>query len=360
MENIELDAERDIFNHVIKSFPYPTIVVNNQRVVKGYNNKFKEIFLNIERNHDLAFTIRNPTILDTTTKCINEKAELLSENIILLNPFRHFNVSFSSLYTIKYNIFYGVMLCFEDHTSQIKNEEIHKDFIANLSHELRSPLSSLMGFTETLQKDKVSIANQKKFLKIMSKEGLRMNRLINGLLSLSKIEAREYILPEENIDLLEIVNSTIAVFKNEGKKKNINIKLETNLDKLPNINGDRDEIIIVFRNLLENAILYSKNNTQVKINVLSDIRIPNSSISGIRIDIVNIGEYIPKTVIPRLTERFYRIDKSRTNYGGSGLGLSIVKHILNRHKGIISIESSEKSGNKFSVYLPTAGNVIKV
>ena len=249
----------------------------------------------------------------------------------------------------------SVALLFLDMTLQRNLEKVRRDFVANVSHELRSPLTSLAGFIETMLSDEVpDPAMRKRFLNIMDEEAKRMTRLIDDLLSLSRVEVDEHIIPENRINLIELLHSVGDSMINRAMKKNMNIQI-TQLDNVesravaPVIFGKHDEITEVFVNLLENAIKYGFDGSDVTLAITMVAQ------HHVRIDVINFGEGIEERHLPRLTERFYRIDKARSRQiGGTGLGLAIVKHIVNRHRGSLSITSTLGEKTRFSVDFPLA------
>ena len=247
------------------------------------------------------------------------------------------------------NNLFGVLLL--DMTLQRNLEKVRRDFVANVSHELRSPLTSLVGFIETLLSGSVNDEKDRnKFLKIMDEEAKRMNRLIDDILSLSKVETEEHITPNTTISLIDPIKHIISSINEKSLKEENKILIE-DLRSDPNkncfISGDIDEINQVFVNLLENAIKYGFDNT----NVI--VRIEQEKNKEIKVSVINNGEGIPDKYIDRLTERFFRVDKARSRkIGGTGLGLAIVKHILIKHRAQLSINSIPNQETNFSITFP--------
>ena len=249
---------------------------------------------------------------------------------------------------IEDNLFAILLL---DMTSQRNLEKVRRDFVANVSHELRSPLTSLVGFIETLLSGNVQDEETRnKFLKIMDEESKRMNRLIDDILSLSKVETEEHITPNTTISLIDPIKHIISSINEKGLKEENKILIDDLRDdpkKNCFISGDIDEINQVFVNLLENAIKYGFDNT----NVI--VRIEQEKNKEIKVSIINSGEGIPDKYIERLTERFFRVDKARSRkIGGTGLGLAIVKHILIKHRAQLSINSIPNQETNFSITFP--------
>jgi two-component system phosphate regulon sensor histidine kinase PhoR len=233
-------------------------------------------------------------------------------------------------------------------------ERMRADFVANVSHELRTPLTSLIGFIETLQGPASDDPPaQQRFLGIMAEQGARMNRLIDDLLSLSRIELTEHQSPSESVDLKALISGLVAGFEPRLAQRKSRIELRF-AEGLPTIAGDADQIAQVMQNLLDNAVKYGRDGSSIGLTVAlaqPGERWPKRA--GLTIAVADQGGGIPREHIPRLTERFYRVDKGRSRaVGGTGLGLAIVKHIVNRHRGQLAIESEVGVGTTVSVWLP--------
>ncbi len=230
------------------------------------------------------------------------------------------------------------------------SEQMRTDFVANASHELRTPLSTLLGFLETLQ-DEAAPADEgtrSRFLRIMFDEAKRMHRLVDDLISLSRIEAERFSLPRESVALLpliEEVRTTCGVLITE---KGSEIRVEDEIGE-PLVLGDRSQLLQLLQNLIVNALKYGAPNTPVT------VRFEEAGAEMLRMSVEDRGEGIAPEHLPRLTERFYRVDPSRSRaMGGTGLGLAIVKHIVGRHRGRLDIRSKLGEGTSVRVYLPLA------
>ena len=219
---------------------------------------------------------------------------------------------------------------------------------------MRTPLASLIGFTETLRGPAADDPPaQQRFLAIMAEQGGRMNRLIDDLLSLSRIELTEHQVPSERVDLAELVPRLTAGL--EPRLAQRRVELVTRIaEELPPVSGDADQMAQVLQNLLDNAVKYGREGGTVSLSVRRAEGAPRwPSRPGVEISVADQGAGIPAEHLPRLTERFYRVDKGRSRaVGGTGLGLAIVKHIVNRHRGQLSIESQVGVGTTVSVWLP--------
>ena len=236
----------------------------------------------------------------------------------------------------------------EDVTHIREAEQMRSDFVANVSHELRSPLTALYGFIETLQGPAKDDANaRERFLGLMETEAQRMARLIDDLLSLSKLQAAERVAPDELVAIGPVLRRVIASLEpiTEREKSTVLLELE---ESLPLVHGDLDELTQVFSNLIENAAKYGQAGTAVRVRAWV-------AEGQLHISVADQGDGISPKHITRLTERFYRIDKGRSrSKGGTGLGLAIVKHILMRHRGTLEISSEPGVGSEFCVVLPVA------
>lgn len=243
------------------------------------------------------------------------------------------------------------VLSFEDVSHIQEAEQMRHDFVANVSHELRSPLTALSGFVETLQGPAVddSVARER-FLGMMANEAERMARLIDDLLSLSKLQAGERVAPTNKVQIPQVIDHVSASLSGLAERKNIQVQSTITSDT-PEVVGESDELTQVFQNLIENAIKYSAPDTTIVVSVEPDFTTDNHLCVAVH----DTGEGIDPTHIPRLTERFYRVDKGRSRaQGGTGLGLAIVKHILIRHRGWLKITSEVGKGSVFAVNLPIA------
>ena len=247
-----------------------------------------------------------------------------------------------------------VLLAFHDLTPLRRVEEMRADFVANASHELRTPLAALSGFIDTLRGSaREDPAARERFLPIMQAQADRMARLIDDLLSLSRIELNAHLRPDKQVDVGAIVRQVADSLQTLARDRDVEVKTSGASAPLL-VPGDRDELIRVFENLVENALKYAASGKRVDI-ALSVGEGPDGKREA-RIAVRDRGPGIAPEHLPRLTERFYRVDVSESRaQGGTGLGLALVKHILNRHGGRLTIESAPGQGATFTVHLPIAG-----
>lgn len=240
----------------------------------------------------------------------------------------------------------AVLITFRDLTEQQRVDRMRADFVANASHELRTPLASLSGFIETLQGPaREDAAARDKFLGIMVEQARRMSRLIDDLLSLSRIELSAHLLPQTVIDLVPIVTHVCEALSPLARDRGVKLDVIKKADALE-IRADRDDMIRLFENLVENGLKYGASGKRVEVTIATE---GEEAIVSVR----DFGPGIPEHHIPRLTERFYRVnvETSRAE-GGTGLGLAIVKHILARHRGRLSIDSKLGEGATFTARIP--------
>ena len=245
----------------------------------------------------------------------------------------------------------SVVLFLKDFTEITKAQKLKTDFVANVSHELRTPLVSIKGSLETIlgpaSDDKVA---QKKFMSIMSEQVLRMENLINDLLILSRIELEEHIKPNKIVNLNDIFTNIKSNFELILKKKKINLQIE--LMETTLVFGDNDKLLTVFSNLIDNAIKYSQDGKNIYVKSQNS----EGKLIGknMLISIKDEGIGIPQDLIPRITERFFRVDTEKSKkVGGTGLGLAIMKHIISQHRGDYEILSKVNEGTEIKIYLPT-------
>ncbi len=239
-----------------------------------------------------------------------------------------------------------LMVLVRDLTEQRRLDTMRADFVANASHELRTPLAVLTGFIETLQGPaRDDPAARERFLAIMQEQARRMKRLIDDLLSLSRIEMRAHVTPRDPVDLIEIARTVIATLDGLARDLDVTMTLEADPEPVM-VAGDRDELTQVVQNLVENALKYGASGKRVV------IRVNRIDSRGAVLSVRDFGPGIPAEHLPRLTERFYRVDVAQSRARqGTGLGLAIVKHILTRHRGRLQIESRPGEGAVFSARL---------
>jgi two-component system, OmpR family, phosphate regulon sensor histidine kinase PhoR len=347
-----------ISQEVFDRIPTSVIVVDSKRRVLQANRSARELIGEAAIGRDLALSLRHPNILDGLDRVLGGAPEADGEITLPVPVPRNLSFRIERLNIASVDDDAVATLVIDDITSARKAEQMRTDFVANVSHELRSPLTALIGFIETLRGPASDdIEARARFLNIMHRESQRMARLIDDLLSLTRVEINEHVPPRQTVDVQRSVNNVLEALGPQANKNNIAFKV-TSVPDLPKAIGDSDQLHQVFRNLIENAIKYGGNDKSIDISFNRVERIPGTSRPGISITISDHGPGIPKELIPRLTERFFRVDDARSNnsesgIGSTGLGLAIVKHIISRHRGHLSAQSVLGQGSSFSVFLPT-------
>ncbi|MFQ5901981.1 MAG: ATP-binding protein [Thermodesulfobacteriota bacterium] len=240
----------------------------------------------------------------------------------------------------------GLICFFHDITEERRLEKIKRDFVSNVSHELRTPLANIKGYTETLLDGALEEKeNLRSFLSVISKHAARMTGLIDDLLILSRLEVQEIPISLSRVDIKETISSTLHSLEKQAERKDITLSSHCDDNKLI-LEADQEGIEQVLINLIDNAIKYTPEGGKVSLNAFAID-------SGVQVNIEDTGIGIPQKDIPRIFERFYRVDKGRSReMGGTGLGLAIVKHIIQVHRGHITVSSSPGKGSLFSIHLP--------
>ena len=336
---------------IIEGIHVPILVVDGARSVLLANTSARDNFAELSVGGLADSIFVEPDRLKTLLKRAMKAQTARSANVFVTgNTRREFKVTAAPMTSEEAPQF---TLTFEDRTPVRAAKSMRSDFVANVSHEIRSPLTAISGFVESLQ-DAVDIdeATRQHFFGLMAKEVERMTNLVSDLLSLSDVESKEARAITKQVSMPQILQQACETVTPlaEGRGKSVDLTLP---DHVPDVLGKQSDLLRVFINLLENALNYSRDGSIVRVSVSTDTSRATLKQDAICITVQDQGEGIPAEEIPRLTERFYRVDKSRSrNVGGTGLGLAIVKHILVRHKGKLVIHSTPGVGSQFSVYLP--------
>lgn len=368
----QLDANDAIFD----ALHDPLLLVDAGRQVTRANLAARSLFGERVLNRDLASSLRNPKVLEAVDAVLRGAASRVVEFTLPVPVERMFEAQVKPFQgrpdimdpadqgTHQNEPVRMAILALHDMTAARRSEQMRADFIANASHELRTPLSSLSGFIETLRgpaRDDPEASER--FLSIMQEQASRMTRLVSDLLSLSRIELDEHMPPAGRVDIEVVIAGVIDALHLKAEARGIRLIFTTGDDEVPEVVGDEDQLTQVVQNLISNAIKYTRADTDVIITVaLSDGAAVGVPLAGgrargrghmVSVSVADQGEGIPRIHLPRLTERFYRVDAARSRaMGGTGLGLAIVKHIVNRHRGRMTIESEVGVGSTFTIYLP--------
>lgn len=302
-----------------------------------------------------TFSFRREEIIGKTFKEVGlpEGIERLIEDVFLTEQVHECQIRINESYVSVYGApvigrhgnWLGIIVVFHDITKLIRLEKVRKDFVANVSHELRTPITSIKGFTETLldgaMSDELIL---KDFLAIIQKESDRLHLLVDDLLELSGIEQEGFNLNIRKVSLSSIIEDAKKIVSGAIEKKRMRIISE--VDETAMIHADSDRLIQVMVNVLTNAVNYSKEETTVRVGV-------SATMEGTTIVVEDEGIGIDKAELPRLFERFYRVDRARSrDSGGTGLGLAIVKHLIEAHGGTVKVESEKEIGTKFTFFFP--------
>ena len=320
----------------------PMVIVDDAFIIRSSNQAFKNFCGANPDGKPISISLRSPDI-DTAIESVNSQNVFKSVEFSIFQSVEKFLLA--QLFTIYHDRKY-VLLSITDISDLKAADKLKTNFVSNVSHELRTPLSSILGFIETIEGPaKDDEKKKKEFFQTIKNEAERMQRLVNDLLSLSKVEESEFQLPNERVDLGACIHSAMDALNVIANKKKISIQLSQPVNSIF-VRGNTDQIIEVFENLLENAITYSNEKGKISIEY-------ESLAEYEQISIIDNGIGIPTNDIVRLTERFFRA-KNSVDYrrNSSGLGLAIVKHILNRHEGKLEISSEVGKGSKFSVSIP--------
>ena len=326
------EYRKNIFD-LLNSIPEGILILDKSKKIIFSNNSSTKLF-DTKINENISGSLRNPDLLSSIDKIFEDKnipdfeIEIRNKAVLRLNI---------SIYLDKNNLFFDEVSCvlfIRDLTEFHKFQQLKSDFVANVSHELRTPLQSIKMGLETIDNIKDLKENNElnNLMPLMTSQSERMENLIRDLLSLSKIELQEHIRPTHEIDLIELIDYVIKTYEKIISKQNI--KIIFNKVESLKIIGDRDKLIEIFTNLIDNSIKYSDKNKEITITAKKDGEFNTVSVR-------DQGIGIPKESIHRITERFFTVDPSKSrSVGGTGLGLAIVKHLVSQHRAEMDINLS--------------------
>jgi len=334
---------------IVERLPDPLIVLGADRTIRRANGAARSAF-----GREINSVLRHPGLRGALDQALSTGTTQIAE-LALRVPLER-DVS-ATVLSLDPPLADGgkILIVLSDRSRERAVERMRTDFIANASHELRTPLASLIGFIDTLRGPAADDPPaQARFLAIMHDQAERMNRLIDDLLSLSRIEVSEHQTPSDAVSLGDLLSSLADAFGPRVKARRQRLEALIDTD-LPDVPGDEDQLAQLFQNLLDNAVKYGAEAGLIRLVATRppprDERYPPEP--GVIISVTDDGPGIPREHIPRLTERFYRVDKGRSrSVGGTGLGLAIVKHVVARHRGRLWIDSGDGKGACFTVWLP--------
>jgi two-component system phosphate regulon sensor histidine kinase PhoR len=352
------EAELGTARAVLGALPEPLLLIGEGRRIVRANAAATALLGGRLIDRDLAGALRHPAVLAAADAVLRGERGRAVEFEMTSPVARHLSARLAPLapHTAEGA---AVVLVLHDLTDVKRSERLRADFVANASHELRTPLATLVGFIETLRGPaREDAAARDRFLAIMAEQAGRMTRLVDDLLSLSRIEMNEHRPPTEPVDLAALLGAVAETLEQRAAARHMRIALDLPAD-LPPVMGDADELTQVFQNLIDNAIKYAEPGTAVEVTARAAPRILPGARPGERsavaVAVRDHGPGMAREHLPRLTERFYRVDAARSReLGGTGLGLAIVKHIVSHHRGALEIGSTPGEGSTFTVHLPAA------
>lgn len=342
----ELEVRYNSIRTVLESMVEGVIIVNRDTRIVSINSSAEKIFGILKRESEGRFfleAVRNNDIVEVMQKVL-KNGDFISQELDLVWPVqRIFQVNASPI--LENGRVSGCLIVIHDITEIRKLERVRSDFVANVSHELKTPLTSIKGFVETMLEGALEDKeNSRHFLQIIQEHADRLDSLVNDLLDLSRLESKAAALEKKEVNIRNLADDILAGFRSHLKKRSVSAGNDLPSDLFIRI--DEDKIGQVLTNLIDNAIKFNRQNGTVKIY-------SRDSGSEIKIFVEDSGIGIPAKDAPRIFERFYRVDKARSReLGGTGLGLSIVKHIIELHGGSVGVESTEGLGSKFHFSLP--------
>ncbi|SEA49772.1 two-component system, OmpR family, phosphate regulon sensor histidine kinase PhoR [Thalassobacillus cyri] len=344
----EQDMQDNRLEAVINNMGSGLLMIDEKGYIHLVNRAFLQSFTGNSKDYigRLYYDAIPYTSIHGAIKSVFMLEETVRENFVLpINIERkHIEITGAPIFN-EGGKWKGVVLVFHDITDLKRLEQMRKDFVANVSHELKTPITSIRGFSETLLDGAMNDpALAEQFLTIIHKESTRLQSLIKDLLELSKLEKADFELNFENVNLKQLMQDLIIIIDQNAEKKNIRIL--SDISETTFIRGDSARLKQLFLNLLTNAVNYSSEGGEVNVSLSNEEDYVNVSIA-------DTGIGIPEEEIPRIFERFYRVDKARSrNSGGTGLGLAIAKHIVEAHHGSLEVESEAGQGTTFHVTLP--------
>lgn len=358
-------AADQVLNTLLDAMPDPILVVDGERTVVRVNAAAHAAFPGGPSDKPLEASLRDPGLLGAVDGALRRQGRAMPEHeqqaqLTLHLPGPAPRAFGAQVLPIELGGEGAAVISLRELTEQLMIERMRSDFIANASHEIRTPLASLLGFIETLQGPAHDDpAAQARFLEIMGAEARRMSRLVDDLLSLSRIEMNAHQAPTERVDLIECARTVVGNLETYAAQRKVSLAMHESAT-LPDVRGDRDQLMQLLTNLIDNGIKYGGAETVVMVTLEAlgaapPAAGPLTGRAAVRIEVRDQGPGIAREHLPRVTERFFRVDPARSRaLGGTGLGLAIVKHILRRHRGHLTIESELGRGTTVSAFLPVA------
>jgi two-component system phosphate regulon sensor histidine kinase PhoR len=347
------DASQDLLTPFLDALTDPAVVLDRDGFVVAVNPAARTMAPGLRRGEPASIGLRIPELVDAIARAVKGKSTERVEFSERIPTERWWEAVVTPIASAGDVRPFGegyFLLTLRDLSPVRRVEEMRADFVANASHELRTPLAALSGFIETLKGSaRDDPAARARFLNIMESQATRMARLIDDLLSLSRIELNAHLRPDKPVDLQSVVRQVVDALQTLAKDRDVEISISAPSTALI-VPGDRDELIRVFENLIENALKYGASGKRVEVTLSrAGAGSQAEAVAAVR----DYGPGISAEHLPRLTERFYRVDVAGSRaLGGTGLGLALVKHVLNRHRGRLSVASQAGEGATFTVRLP--------
>lgn len=340
---------------VVAGMPDPAVLLDRAGRVIHLNAAAAQLAPALRRNELAQFALRSPEIITALREAIatTESRRATYLDHVPVDRWMELIITPVPVPTLFGGTEKCMLMTFHDQTPLRRVEEMRADFVANASHELRTPLAALSGFIDTLQGPAKDDAKaRERFLGIMHTQATRMARLIDDLLSLSRVELSAHVRPDTLVDIVPIIRQVVDGLEPLARERQVAIDIV--LPETPVlIAGDREELLRLFENLIENALKYGASGGKVVVSLVAALS--GEGAPEVRVMVRDFGPGIAPEHLPRLTERFYRVDVGDSRaQGGTGLGLSLVKHIVNRHRGRLLIESVPKKGATFTACFPQA------
>ena len=340
---------------VVAGMPDPAVLLDRAGRVIHLNAAAAQLAPALRKNELAQFALRSPEIISALREAIatTETRRATYLDHVPVDRWMELIITPVPVPTLFGGTEKCMLMTFHDQTPLRRVEEMRADFVANASHELRTPLAALSGFIDTLQGPAKDDAKaRERFLGIMHTQATRMARLIDDLLSLSRVELSAHVRPDTLADIVPIIRQVVDGLEPLARERQVAVDID--LPETPvQIAGDREELLRLFENLVENALKYGASGGKVVVSLISATS--GDGVPEVRVMVRDFGPGIAPEHLPRLTERFYRVDVGDSRaQGGTGLGLSLVKHILNRHRGRLLIESVPKNGATFTACFPQA------
>jgi two-component system, OmpR family, phosphate regulon sensor histidine kinase PhoR len=340
---------------IVAGMPDPAVLLDRAGRVVHLNSAAAQLAPALRKNELAQFALRSPEIITALREAIatTEARRATYLDHVPVDRWMELIITPVPVPTLFGGTEKCMLMTFHDQTPLRRVEEMRADFVANASHELRTPLAALSGFIDTLQGPAKDDAKaRERFLGIMHTQAIRMARLIDDLLSLSRVELSAHVRPDTQVDIVPIIRQVVDGLEPLARERQVTIDIDLPPTAVM-IAGDREELLRVFENLIENALKYGASGGKVMVSLIAAVS--SEGAPEIRVKVRDFGPGIAPEHLPRLTERFYRVDVGDSRaQGGTGLGLSLVKHIVSRHRGRLLIESVPKNGAAFTACFPQA------